>query len=77
MMTPKEKAKELLDKYRTHIRIADACSCLNSIDEIDIAKKCALIVVDEVLKSVLSGYDYDQDSEEPFWQEVKTEINNL
>ena len=59
-MTPKEKAKELIDKY------------LNA-DYTDInihgAKQCALIAVDEILEECRIGMDW-------YWQEVKEEINN-
>ena len=63
-MTAKEKAKEIAMKF-------------DKYGQTDNAVKCALICVDEILKShykVLVGvmpkvYDY--------WQEVKQEINKL
>ena len=74
-MTPKEKAIELANIYLDITK--------RSLDiegwfyDVDIAKQCALILVDEIIKSnykVLSGvkpsfYDY--------WIEVKQEIEKL
>jgi hypothetical protein len=64
MMTPKEKAKELVDKMYWHFRtIADS----------DICKQCALIAVDEIIKE-----HYPQDIKRcEYWQEVKQEIEKL
>ena len=60
-MTPKQKAKELVNKY---LQIYDG--------RVIQAKQCALIAVDEILKVSISyaGKDYD------YWQEVKQEIEN-
>ena len=76
-MTPKEKAKELLDKfYNLDAFVIDA-------------KECALIAVDEIL-STRPGSPYPQDVglvvngvyniinyPEKYWQEVKQEIKLL
>ena len=74
-MTPKEKAKELFDKYCYAIKteVTDSGYFTNVI----YAKQCALIAVDEILAShykVLTGihpttYDY--------FIEVKKEIELL
>ena len=56
-MTPKEKAKELIDKM------------LNETDLVS-AKQCALIAVDEILKT--NPYKARN-----YWHEVKTEIEKL
>ncbi len=56
-MAPKEKAKELVDNFIPH-------STGNS--NINEAKQCALIAVDEIL-----------DDYEDYWQQVKQEIINL
>ncbi len=70
-MTPKEKAKEIVDKYIPHTRVFH--EVLGWEDYIDSAKQCALIAVDELLLLSLwtdsAIYDY--------WQEVKQEIQNL
>jgi hypothetical protein len=56
-MTPKEKAQELVTKYYGHFTA-----------HMSIAKKCALIAVDEIL-NLRSNIAY--------WQEVKKEIEAL
>jgi hypothetical protein len=63
-MTPKEKAKELVDKYM--------CYAQN-------AKECALIAVDEIAKCTKyenQKFDNDRFSED-YWKEVKQEIEKL
>ena len=67
-MTPKEKAKHLLDKMTTN---ADSLIYKNQY-----AKECALIAVDEILDSL--DYDYilfKQQSE--YWNNVKQELEKL
>jgi len=65
-MTPKEKAKELVNKFRpyTKIIVADA-------EYIENTKICALIAVDEILGYMGADRGY------AFWEEVKQEINKL
>ena len=63
-MTPKEKAKELVDKMLD----------VYNID--DIAIDCALIAVDEILDSRPAITD-SQIEYQNYWEEVKTEISNL
>jgi hypothetical protein len=67
-MTPKEKAKELVDNY------LEIDACINFED----AKLCALIAVDEILKAieVIPNVRYRY-VEEGIWLEVKTEIQAL
>jgi len=71
-MTPKEKAKELVDKFYP---LADGMNgrgrfyyeiCFKN------QKKSALIVVDEILE-VLNQLTLEYE----YWQEVKTEIEKL
>jgi hypothetical protein len=64
VMTPKEKAEELVLKY---LRIDN-----NTREWFNkhIAKQCALIAVDEIIK-VMS------DSQDWYWEEVKQEIEKL
>jgi len=61
-MTPKEKAKELVNKF---LQIYDG--------RVPQAKQCTLICVDEMLEELGEelklAYNY--------WQEVKQEINKL
>jgi len=65
-MTPKEKAKELVDKYKEHIIETDDYF-INSG-----AKKCALIAVEEIRDSLpqISDIQY-------YWIDVKLEIKKL
>jgi hypothetical protein len=60
-MTAKEKAIELVEKYRVESWVISR----------DHDKQCALIAVNEVL-----GY-MGADRGTEFWQEVKTEIEKL
>jgi Zn-dependent M16 (insulinase) family peptidase len=68
--SPKEKAKELFNQY--HNLIQDIGGDMGHEILVSIlAKNCALIAVDEIIKAttpLTSTY---------FWQEVKEEINNL
>jgi hypothetical protein len=64
-MTPKEKAKELIEKFMFNCR---------ECDYEDNAKQCALIAVDEILDINSVDKDYELSN---YWQEVKQEIENL
>ena len=63
-MTPKEKAKELIDKMLNQQSFTE--------DLYD-AKQCALIAVDEILNEYWSHDTKRRD----WWQEVKQEIEKL
>ena len=63
-MTPKEKVKELVEKYD---------STLTYLESKSKAKQCALIAVDEIIY-VLDAYI---DPVRMYWEEVKREINKL
>jgi hypothetical protein len=72
-MTPEEKAKELISDY---------CRISTSNDTsipYKIAKQCALIAVDEILK-VIATLDEDSDlmfpNEYIYWEQVKSAIQN-
>lgn len=71
-MTPKEKAKELVEKFKNRsIELGETHSQL-------MAEANALIAVDEVLKSI--DWDYYEGSsatELNWWKEVKQEIEKL
>jgi hypothetical protein len=68
-MTPKEKAKELVE--------AMAFSCRECDYEAK-AKQCALIAVNEILKENLELPDLPETIiRYLYWQEVKQEIENL
>lgn len=73
-MIPKEKAKELFDKYFSEIRMPSDCEgCMQCVDRCDnmvaIAKKYTLIAVGEILNIGCI--------EVPYWLQVKTEIEAL
>lgn len=88
-MTPKEKADSLMTKFRTIIRKTDVVS----EDEIYLSKQCALITVEKIMNAeprfpsnvdwddcgATHQYYYEAQMEEAlkYWQQVKTEIENL
>jgi formylmethanofuran dehydrogenase subunit E len=68
-MTPKEKAIELVSKYYGHFTA-----------HMSIAKKCALIAVDEIIADYREDYESinkDIYTIYSWWQEVKQEIEKL
>ena len=67
MISPKEKAKELVDKFIKHTQ---ECCKLD-------AKKCALICVDELKKSNPFEKDFLYNGNAYYWNEVKREIEKL
>ena len=70
-MTPKEKAQELVDKFRNEI-----LSFLGDRIKDQNAKQCALVAVDEILNHHHQSqglYRIDR----YFWEQVKQEIQNL
>jgi hypothetical protein len=75
-MSPKSKAKELIEKY------ADALpSVFYNSDEAKnypTAKKCVLIAVDEIISEYGTYYKVNIDDKYvSYWQEVKQEIEKL
>jgi hypothetical protein len=79
-MTPKEKAVELIYKYwNTKV---ETIHVKESIISKELAIKCALIAVDEILNEVPSKRYWDTYGDETpsaitYWQEVKQEILKL
>ncbi len=69
-MTPKEKAKQLVDIYKIFVIGRN-----DSVIEKQNAKKCALIAVDEIL-FITEMYN-DTYAETSYWEEVKKEIELL
>ena len=70
-MTPKEKAQELFDKYATYVVMWTGGIEVENQN----CKQCALIAVDEIIKSlddVLHPNPFGQ-----YWVKVKQEIKNL
>lgn len=64
-MTAKEKAFELINKY------SPILPYYNQKDNLNKAKQCALIAVDEILNILFQHYKID------YWKEVKREIEKL
>lgn len=71
-MTPKEKAKDLVEKiintfYKTQDFVWKST-----------AKQCALIAVDEILNEFPNGFNSNFEMKRKlYWEEVKEEIENL
>lgn len=68
-MTPKEKAQQLIAKFNNE-HIKDTYVIYQNVDE---SKRCALIAVDEIIKIERITIGINKN----YWQEVKTEIENL
>jgi hypothetical protein len=67
MISAKEKAKELVDNFTFMCKECDYDWN---------AKKCALIAVDEIMKSI-GWHDMDESNKDTFWDDVKNEIQKL
>ena len=78
-MTPKEKAKQLVNKFLRTYKVSLFPPFNKASQE---AKLCALIAVEEILKAIQvppienKGHAL-YDSQVVFWQQVKQEIENL
>jgi preprotein translocase subunit SecE len=68
-MNPKEKAKELANKY-----FQDSDLLYLDLTWTQ-AKECATIAVDEIISVIENGKPIK--SQYKYWQEVKEEINNI
>ena len=80
VMTPKEKSIELIDKYSLLVPIE-----FGGMDK-ELAKKCALLSVDDILQTFNVNWQWCSVSMEDkalwskefeFWKEVKKEIELL
>jgi hypothetical protein len=72
-MTPKEKAKQLLDRFLPIVRQSDLYDTYYNK-----AKECALIFVDGIIENnltVLGGESYFRELN--YWKDVKEEIAKL
>ena len=73
-MTPKEKAKELYDKYFSMIKIE---SPIDKVSSIPYVKKCTLITVVEVIYAInWHNIEIGHQNFE-YWWEVKNEIEKI
>jgi hypothetical protein len=80
-MIPKEKAEELFEKFNKE-GLHQISSLVNRFIRKEMIKQCALILVEEILEVKPSKKYWDTYSDETpsaitYWEEVKTEINNL
>jgi hypothetical protein len=75
-MKPKDKAIELVDTYRIMLMNSDT-ECGEEILCTVIAKYCAVIAVDEIVKQCWDYRDIDLQASYGYWQEVKDEIELL
>ena len=71
-MTPKEKAQDLVNRYRVILMNEDT-NCGEEILCTTIAKKIALTTVDEIASVISQGVLLRV----VYWDEVKQEIENL
>jgi hypothetical protein len=65
-MTPKEKAKELVEKFSN-------AALLDGYE----SQQCALIAVDYIIKCTHSDKRANSILDKEYWQRVKTEIEKL
>ena len=76
-MTPKNKAKELVDKFKYNTRAWNETNgwkdCFYN------AKQCALIAVNEILNLMIKEFKWDvkHNGNIEYWQEVKQAIQEL
>ena len=75
-MSAKDKAIELVDTYKFVLWSEDT-QCGDEILCTGIAKRCALIAVDEILKQCWDYRDIDLQASYDYWEEVKKEIQLL
>jgi len=77
-MTQKEKAEQLVQKYRVLARFSGGTG-----DTLPASKECALIVVDEIIKALIYPPNPDEDRQVVhintlnWWKQVKKEIQKL
>jgi len=72
MMTPKEKADEIFSKMIATDKVDSYSFVGNSV-----ARECALIAVDEMLKHMSFHFGQVGISTIEYWQEVKQELNKI
>ncbi len=82
-LTAKEKAKELVSTYYSLISglpinfVSKLIALPNGDSYYEIAKQCALIAVDEILKSHYKLFTGVKPSIYKYYEEVKSEIEKL
>jgi hypothetical protein len=79
-MIPKEKAKELVERFSeySHTEFISYRGGYQLDTQIQNAKQCALIAVDEIIANIEPSASMDVIAARiEYWQEVKTEIQAL
>ena len=76
-MTPKEKAEELVHKFKKYSYYPTTNDDVLFVNELNNnAKQCALIAVSEI-KRCIDWHIYPLDKEWRYWGEVKQELEKL
>lgn len=85
-LTPKEKAEELIEKYKPYMYCYMGSGMLsNTYDEevvLDFAKKCTIIAVDEVIKqweyidTYLADLGGELNPNLKYWYQVKEDLES-
>ena len=75
-MNPKDKANDLVDAYRIILMNEDT-DCGEEILCTVIAKKSALIAVDEIIKQSWDYREIDLGANYDYWTKVKHEIEKI
>ena len=71
MTAAKQKANELVDRYVEYVE------AYSSQGQIENAKTCSLILVDEIIESQYKVFTGVKDSTYEYWQDVKREIQAI
>lgn len=79
METSKEKAKELVDKYRKYVDDGRHNGFYSGEITFNNQKQCALIAVDEIIRAIPDASDNDSpyNDELLWWKEVRHEIEQF
>lgn len=76
-MNPKEKAKQLLEKFKLgQLKTFDHHSDMYTyVDKNKYAKECAILCVNEILDQTLPGSPYEEvRRDRQYWEDVMTEL---
>jgi hypothetical protein len=80
MISPKDKAEELVNQYRI-LFMNNGGDYVDELLVSMLSKQCALVAVDEIIeattKIVDGGEGWQLVESNPYWQEVKQEIESL
>lgn len=70
-MNPKDAAYELYEKFFNEFDFSEF------LDDGECAKKCATIVVDNIISIEFRNFEMNAYNELDYWNEVKLELENL